>query len=135
MTWKLAAITTAVMIALPGSAQMAEQTASDIELKPAAPSPAAPPGDPISLDRVRKKLAELPPSAEQDRLKLEYYIEVYGRAPHIDLFQNFDVTAGPVPRSPPTHQDILDVVTPEGFRTPAPNLSAFIEWLRQKAAK
>jgi hypothetical protein len=68
-------------------------------------------------------------------LKLEYYIEVYGKAPTVDFFENFDVTAGPVPWAGPTHQDILDVVTPEGFRTPAPNLSALIEWLRQKAEK
>ena len=89
---------------------------------------------PVSVERIQKKLAELPPTVT-DKLKLEYYIEVYGKAPPPDFLQNFNVKSGPVPSSAPTHQDLLDVVTPQGFRTPAPNISAFIEWLRRKAAQ
>ncbi len=65
-------------------------------------------------------------------LKLEYYIEVYGTAPKLDLFADFDLRAGPVPFSPPTHQDFLDVVTPQGFRTPAMDLNALVAWLAQR---
>lgn len=135
MTWRTAITTLAATAAMSVHAGAGQEAPRDIELTPERPPQGPASRSSVSLERIQKKLAQLPPSAAQDRLKLEYYIEVYGKAPQIDFFENFNVTAGPVPRSAPTHQDILDVVTPEGFRTPAPNLSALIDWLRQQAAK
>jgi hypothetical protein len=114
--------------------QATAQTDSTNARPKQAAQPPSPAKLPVSVERIQKKLAELPPTVT-DKLKLEYYIEVYGKAPPPDFLQNFNVKSGPVPFSAPTHQDLLDVVTPAGFRTPAPNISAFIEWLRRKAAQ
>jgi hypothetical protein len=135
MTWKLAAVATVLSMAVPPvGAQTEPPPARDIELAPAAAQPSTPSQAAMSLERIQKKLAERPASADTGPLRLEYYIEVYGKAPPVNFLENFDVMAGPVPRSAPTHQDILDVVTPEGF-SPAPDFAAFFQWLRQKAAQ
>jgi hypothetical protein len=136
MTWRLAAISTVLSMAVPlVHAQTEPPAPRDIDLTPPAARAKPQPEPTVSLERIQKKLAEQPASAATNALKLEYYIEVYGKAPQVNFLENFNVTSGPVPRTAPTHADILDVVTPEGFRTPAPNISAFIEWLRQKSAQ
>lgn len=87
---------------------------------------------PVSLERIRRQLRELPESTESN-LRLSYYIEVYGRAPAVDLFGGFDLHTGPVPYGGPTHAEFLDVVTPQPFRTPAVDLlaptKALFDWL------
>ena len=88
----------------------------------------------MSLDRIRKKLAVLPATREGG-LKLEEYIEVYGRAPKLELFTTFDARFGPVPWGAPTHQDFLDEMTPQEFRTPAFDLNALMDWLAKRFNK
>jgi hypothetical protein len=87
---------------------------------------------PISIDRIQKKLAIAPATTNIGGLKLEYYIQVYGTAPKIDFFTGFDARTGPVPHSAPTHGDMLDVVTPRGFREPPMDISGLIGWLVSK---
>lgn len=91
---------------------------------------------PISITRIQQKLVQLPRSTEYTHgLKLEYYIEVIGKAPQVDFFSNFNVKSGPVPFTPPTHQDFLNAVTPQEFRTPPVDLSALMAWLAQRFGK
>jgi hypothetical protein len=90
---------------------------------------------PISLDRIQKKLAIAPPTTNIGGLKLEYYIQVYGTAPRIDFFTGFDARTGPVPHSAPTHNDMLDVVTPRGFREPPMDIGSLISWLVSKTSR
>lgn len=98
-----------------------------------APSPAA--ELPVSIERIRRKLALAPPSKTAG-LKLEYYVEVYGKSPHIDLFTDFDPTTGAVQYGSPTHQEFLTLVTPEEFKSPPADLLtpavALIKWLAEK---
>ena len=87
---------------------------------------------PVSLERIKRKLTQVPPSQEF-LLRLDYYVEVYGRTPQLDIFEAFDLHAGPVPFGPPTHSEMIRHVTPEEFRPPvvpllAP-LDALIKWL------
>ncbi|MBI1875385.1 MAG: hypothetical protein HYZ58_10700 [Acidobacteria bacterium] len=89
---------------------------------------------PISIDRIQRKLAQAP-SSSQSALKLEFYVEVVGRAPRIDVFGSFDVRNGPVPRAGVTHRDFLDLVTPQEFRSPPMDLTAFLTWLTEKLNK
>ena len=87
---------------------------------------------PVSLERIKRKLAQVPPSQEF-LLRLDYYVEVHGSAPQLDIFEGFDLHAGPVPFSAPTHNEMIRHVTPQEFRPPvvpllAP-LDALIKWL------
>ena len=87
---------------------------------------------PVSLERIKRKLAQVPPSQEF-LLRLDYYVEVHGRAPQLDIFEAFDLHAAPVPFGAPTHSEMIWHVTPEEFRPPvvpvlAP-LDALIKWL------
>ncbi len=86
---------------------------------------------PVSLARIRRKLAQAPPS-HTSLLRLDIYIEVVGKAPAFHLFEGFDLHAGPVPYGAPTHSDMIRHVTPEEFRTPsiplAPVLALIKKW-------
>ncbi|MEE2613005.1 MAG: hypothetical protein VX975_04185, partial [Acidobacteriota bacterium] len=51
----------------------------------------------VNVERVKRKLAALPASdAERSLLDLDYYLEVFGRAPRLDLREGFDIDIGPV---------------------------------------
>lgn len=91
---------------------------------------------PISIERIQRKLAQAPrSSANPLSLRLEYYIEVYGKAPRLDLFTDFDLEHGPVPYGAPTHAEFLQLLTPQEFRAPAADFPALIAWLAQQLAK
>ena len=129
-----------VVAALVGvNSLLAQATRPDSDAGGQTPTPVSPikaEDLPISITRIRQKLVQLPRSTEATHgLKLEYYIEVIGKAPQVDFFTNFDVNSGPAPFSPPTHQDFLNVVTPQGFRTPPVDFSALMAWLAQRFGK
>lgn len=87
----------------------------------------------FNLERVKRKLAALPASdATHLRLDLDYYLEVFGRAPRLNLLEGFDVDIGPVPFGGPTHADLQDLWTPREFRTPAADLSSLFNWFRKR---
>lgn len=64
----------------------------------------------VSLDRIKRQLRTEVPAAPGERgpLKLDYYVEVQGLAPPIQLFtpEDFRLT-GPVPGAPPTHREMV----------------------------
>ena len=72
---------------------------------------------PVSLQRIKRKLAQLGP-AQSSLLRLDYYVEVYGRAPKIDVLQAFDVHSGPVPYGAPTHAELVSLILPPESPTP-----------------
>ena len=61
-------------------------------------------------------------------LRLSYYVEVYGRAPRINVMDGFDVHNGPVPYGAPSHADMIAVTTPIEFPSPAANIGNVIGW-------
>jgi hypothetical protein len=83
--------------------------------KPGEESPAAKPEASvaamgISLERIRSRLAPPAPATApgQTPLKLDYYVEVLGAAPEIELFTTADLDLGqPVPGSAITHAEML----------------------------
>ncbi len=81
---------------------------------------------PVSLQRIKRKLAQLAPT-QSSLLRLDYYIEVYGRAPKINVLQAFDVHNGPVPYGAPTHAELLGLIRPPESRTPPLLLSPEID--------
>ena len=79
---------------------------------------------PVSLERIKRRMARLPKTDRQrDFLRLSYYIDVYGRAPKIDLIQGFDVHTGPIPYGSPTHSEMVNAMTPREWRPATANLS------------
>jgi hypothetical protein len=93
---------------------------------------------PVSLERIRRELLQQTRTTEsRDGLRLSYYVEVYGRAPRLELFTPEDnLVNSPVMYGGMTHQEFLRVVTPEEFRAPAADISgaiaALIKWAADK---
>jgi hypothetical protein len=111
-----------------------------------AAAPASPPAPSfddlgLSFDRIKRELRILPPSTAKTPLKIEYYVEVTGQAPAFQLFKPGELETGPTPWGAPTHGDILDLLTPKVFRSPAIPVSTIaimgiqklVEWEMRKA--
>jgi hypothetical protein len=89
---------------------------------------------PINLERIQRRLRQSTVRDESEGLRLRYIVDVYGQAPRIQLFtQQDNLLDGPVPNSAPTHQDLLQVITPQEFRAPAANFGNLFRWLSGKA--
>lgn len=111
-----------------------------------APSAQSPPGSgsaavdvdrlPIDPDRISRQLRKSSIREERDGINLRYFIEVYAQAPRIQLFTREDnLLTGPVPYGAPTHQQILDVITPHEHRSPAMDFNSLFYWLANKGKK
>ncbi len=115
--------TTAIAVLLLGAATAAGQDGS-----PPAPLPAI--ELPINLERVKRSLEVLPSSEEaRSRLKLDFYINVYGRTPRINPLEGFDLHTGLVPFGSPTHADMMNHWTPQGFGVPVADLGSILGWI------
>src|SRR5262245_56512780 len=69
---------------------------------------------PINLERVQRQLRQSTVRDESDGLRLRYVVDVFGQAPRIELFGNRDFSlTGPAPYGAPTHNDILQMITPQ----------------------
>jgi hypothetical protein len=89
---------------------------------------------PINLDRIQRQLQQSTVRDESEGLRLRYIVDVYGLAPRIELFGNRDFSlTGPAPYGAPTHNDILQVITPQEYRAPAANFGNLFRWLADKA--
>jgi hypothetical protein len=88
---------------------------------------------PVSLGRIRLKL-----SSADDRkpgLKIERTIEVVGVAPPIELWtpaESGSMVNGPTPFGPPTQKEILDITTPQEFKSQPIDLTKLLQWLTRK---
>ena len=88
---------------------------------------------PVNIERVKRTLAALPDTnAGRSLLKLNYYLEVYARAPQLNLLQGFDLDTGPVPFGGPSHADMRALWTPEEFSAPVADLGALFKWISKR---
>jgi len=97
---------------------------------PTSPVQAPPPIDSsrlgVSFDRIKRELAQSRAEDEQIRdgsVKLSFSVQVVGQAPKIDLLQGFALN-GPLNYGGPTHREMLDVVTPQAYKSPMIPFSA-----------
>ncbi len=92
---------------------------------------------PIDLNRIQRNLRQSADREERNGLNLRYVIDVYGTAPRIEFFdpRRDNLLNGPVPYGGPTHQQMLEVMTPQEFRAPAMDFSALMRWMKQRSSK
>ena len=91
---------------------------------------------PISLHRIQRELQQSTSRESHEGLRIRYQVDVYGRAPAIELFaKDANLVNGPVPYGGPTHKQMLEVMTPQEYRAPVADFSAFMRWLASKADK
>jgi hypothetical protein len=91
---------------------------------------------PININRIHRQLRQTTVREERDGLNLRYIVDVYGQAPRIELFTKEDnLRDGRAPWGAPTHQDMLQIMTPQEYRSPAANFGNLFMWLADKAKK
>ena len=91
---------------------------------------------PLDLHRIERQLRQTTEREDHEGLRLRYFVDVYGRAPRIDLFMpGENLTTAPVPWGAPTHQEMIDHVTPQEFRSPPMDLNSLFQWLTDKLDK
>ena len=91
---------------------------------------------PINIDRIQRQLRQSTVRDESDGLRLRYVVDVFGQTPRIELFGGSEnALTGPAPYGAPTHQDMLQIMTPQEFSAPAANFGNLFRWLADKAKK
>jgi hypothetical protein len=91
---------------------------------------------PIDVSKIKKELQRQADVEERQGLNLRYNLHVYGVAPRLQFFTEEDnLTSGPVPWGAPTHQEIINHITPQEFRAPVADFSAFVRWLAERNKK
>jgi hypothetical protein len=72
----------------------------------------------VDLSRIKRELAEPETASSDDSpLRFRFSVQVIGMAPRIDFLEGFSVN-GPMPYGSPTHQEVLDVLTPKEYSSP-----------------
>lgn len=86
---------------------------------------------PINMERIQRKLRQAAVREERDGLNLKYMVDVFGQAPPIQFFApREDLRNGPVPYGAPTHQQMVEAVTPKEYRAPAAQIFS-IPWRKK----
>jgi hypothetical protein len=89
---------------------------------------------PIDMDRIKRQVRQTTERAESDGLRLRYVVDVFGQSPRIELFGGMEnALTGPAPYGAPTHQDMLQIMTPQEFSAPAANFGNLFRWLADRA--
>ena len=85
---------------------------------------------PVSLERIKRRMVAVQEAGNGRRklLDLNYYVDVYARAPSIELFRNFDTDSETVSYGSPTHAEMLEAVTPREWRPRAISTGALFGW-------
>lgn len=88
---------------------------------------------PVSLDRIKRRMAALPTGEERLLLRLTARVDVYARAQAVEVLQGFNVeswtsllggrTGGAIAYGSPTHNETVNAMTPEFWRKRASSLA------------
>jgi hypothetical protein len=117
-----------VGLAVPAIAQEPQAPAPPVEEQPIDVTKLG-----VSLKRIQRGLfiAESREKQGGDATRLEFNIQVYGKAPKIEVLQGVDLFNGGVPGSAPSHRQVIDHLTPQIYRTPTMPVSALAMWAAQ----
>jgi len=87
----------------------------------------------VSFDRIKYKLDTLLDRDEvSSLLQLDFYVEVYAKAPEADYFQGFNLQNSPIADGVPMADELMKAITSGDppLIPPAINLNNLIDWLR-----
>lgn len=74
---------------------------------------------PIDLERLGRRLQQEAARESWSPLNLQYFVGVFAEAPPLEYFRpDADLVYGPVPRSAPTHSEMLRVMNPPWVASP-----------------
>src|SRR5579862_8081719 len=95
---------------------------------------------PISIERIQRELATPAIFEQRDGLNLNYYLNIYGQAPPLEVIptdpaDRLQYFEGPAPHTAPTHHDLLRLWTPLEFSAPVADLTWVGRWLASKKLK
>ena len=91
---------------------------------------------PIDLAKVTRELRQSAATESRTGLNIRYRVDVYGQAPRIEIFTKEDnIASGPVPYGAPSHQEMINHVTPQEYRAPYADIGNLIRWLNDKGKK
>lgn len=82
----------------------------------------------VSLARIQRRLERLPDERDPTVLRLDFYVQVYGRAPELNLLEGFDVHNSPIPYGVPMHKEMMAVMHSNPVYPPAANLNPVAGW-------
>ena len=123
MRFPLAALIV-LTLAAPVAAQESARAALDVDRLP------------LDLKRIQRELSQARDVEERDGLILRYTIQIYGSAPRLQIFnEDANLVHGPVPYGAPTHQEIINHITPKEYRAPFADFSALLRWLADRNKK
>ena len=85
---------------------------------------------PVSLDRIKRRLASQEEVEEGRRglLNLNFYVDVYARAPALDILQGLNPESESVSYGAPTHSEMFEAVTPREWRPRAISTGNLFGW-------
>ena len=85
---------------------------------------------PVSLERIKRRMAATERTQEGRRglLDLNFYVDVYARAPAIELLRDFDLDSETVSYGSPTHREMLEAATPREWRPRAISTGNLFGW-------
>lgn len=88
---------------------------------------------PVNLGRLQRQLQVANDREQRDGAVLRYAISVVGQAPRITLITPQDnVRYGQPSYGAPTHQEMMNFVTPQEFRAPVMDFSNLMRWIQNK---
>ena len=127
------AVVAAVGMGLAAPAAAAAQEASATRAAAREPGAEAPAAEasalPVSLERIKRRMAAVREAGNGRKLlNLNYYVDVYARAPSIELFRDFDPDGEAVSYGSPTHLEMLEAVTPREWRPRAVSTGNLFGW-------
>ena len=88
----------------------------------------------VDLSRIQRglRLAETKEKSAAEGLRLDFSIQVYGKAPRIEVLNGIDLFNGAVPGTAPSHNQMIEFWTPPIYRTPGLPVSALAFWAAQQ---
>jgi hypothetical protein len=96
---------------------------------------------PLSLSRVQRRLlaAEVAKPSTAPGLRIEEFVNVYGKSIAFDIMKDYDVKATAVQYGGMTHTEFLDLVTPKMYRQPTVDFISLAvgaaKWAATRAAE
>ena len=120
MDLKTSAIALLATLCLSGAAS-AQQTEIDAQKLP------------VDIERLQRKFRESTEREQRSGPTLRYTVDVFAKTPRIQLITPEDnVRFGPTRNTAPTHQDMINIVTPQAFRSPVMDFSNLMRWINDK---